>query len=438
MLLLKNLQTLPKYIGKESSELIPICLIIKSGKIVQIQESIPDDLTEIHEIIDGQNLFVAPGFIDPQVHFREPGGEYKETLESGGKAAARGGFTTVITMPNTNPTTDNPVVLKQIIDKSKQLGLVRVLPTASVTKNLLGLELTDFSALKEAGAVALTDDGKGIQSPEVMKLAMQRAAEVGLAILDHSEDESLSNKGSIHEGAISLKFGVPGIKSESESVHVKRGCEYSMQTGCHFHVLHVSTKNSLKYVRQAKANGANVTCEVSPHHLLLCDEDIKTREDGTLDSNFKMNPPLRGKEDRQACIDAFLDGTIDFVATDHAPHSPQEKARHITEAPFGIVGVETAFELLYTHFVKTDKMSLERLIDMMTINAAKVFNLPYGDIKEGGSADLVIIDLEKSETIDSNTFLSKGKNTPFNDWECFGIPMLTIFNGKVVYRNGEF
>lgn len=436
MLIIKNVKTLPKFIGESGCDLINVSVIIEGQVIKEINKA--DECAERSaEVLDGKNLFIAPGLIDPQVHFREPGGEYKETLETGSKAAAKGGFTTVITMPNTNPTTDNPEVLKQIINKSQQLNLVRILPTASVTKGLLGRELTDFNALKQAGVVALTDDGKGIQEDSLMKEAMKKAAELDLAILDHSEDESLSNKGAIHEGEVSRKHGVPGIKSASESVHVKRGCEMSLETGCHYHVLHISTKESIDYVRAAKAKGAKVTCEVSPHHLLLCDEDIEV-VDGNLNPNFKMNPPLRSAIDRQACVEAFLDGTIDFVATDHAPHSKEEKSRYITEAPFGIVGLETAFPLLYTHFVKTKKMSLESLVDKMTIDAAKVFNLPYGKLESGCSADLVLIDLEQDQCIDADKFASKGKNTPFQSWKCSGFPRLTIYNGNIVYKDETF
>lgn len=436
MLIIKNVKTLPKFFGDSGSDLVNASVIIEGKKIKELKKD-SDTAVQGDSELDGKGLFIAPGLIDPQVHFREPGGEYKETLETGSRAAAKGGFTTVITMPNTNPTTDNPEVLKQIIDKSQQLNLVRILPTASVTKGLLGKELTDFNALKQAGVIALTDDGKGIQEDDVMKEAMKKAAELNLAILDHSEDESLSNKGAIHEGEVSRKHGVPGIKASSESVHVKRGCEMSLETGCHYHVLHISTKESINHVREAKAKGAKVTCEVSPHHLLLCDEDIEVVE-GKLNPNFKMNPPLRSNEDREACVEAFLDGTIDFVATDHAPHSEEEKSRHITEAPFGIVGLETAFPLLYTHFVKTGKMSLETLIDKMTIDAAKVFNLPYGKLESGASADLVLIDLEEGQSIDSKKFESKGKNTPFNNWECVGFPKMTIYNGNIVYKDESF
>lgn len=435
-MILKNIETLPKFLGLPGESLVSAVVELKGSVIKAITKADEYDWSKCNyeKIIDGRGAFLAPGLIDPQVHFREPGGEYKETLETGSKAAAKGGFTTVITMPNTNPTTDNKNVVKQILQKVDELGLVRILPTASVTKGLLGKELTDFAALKEAGIIALTDDGKGIQSDEVMLEAMRLAAKYDLPILDHSEDESLSNKGAIHDGEVARRHGVPGIKASSESVHVKRGCDYSLKTGCHFHVLHISTAESIEHVKAAKALGAKVTCEVSPHHLLLCDEDIEVIN-GKLNTNYKMNPPLRSKKDKEACVAAFLDGTIDFVATDHAPHSAEEKARDITEAPFGIVGLETAFPLLYTHFVKTGLMSLETLVDKMTIDAAKVFKIPYGDIKPNAAADLVLIDLKNEQNVNVENFASKGKNTPFKDWKCFGFPMMTICNGKIVYKD---
>ncbi|MGK0367561.1 MAG: dihydroorotase [Thermoproteota archaeon] len=433
MLLIQNAKTLGKYLGKgiNSDELFTVNVLIENNLIKTISTALIAG--KFDEVINAGGCFLTPGLIDPQVHFREPGGEKKETLETGGRSASRGGFTTVVTMPNTSPTTDNVQVVRDIISKSKELGLVRVLPTGAVTMGLKGEILTDFQALKDAGIIALTDDGKGIQNDEVMFQAMEKAAKYNLAILDHSEDESLSNKGAIHEGEISKKYNVPGIKSESEAVHVKRGCDYSLKTGCHYHVLHISTALSLKYVKEAKAQGANVTCEVSPHHLLLCDEDIKVN-DGKLDANFKMNPPLRSAQDREECQKSFINGLIDVIATDHAPHTEDEKSQDITIAPFGIVGLETSFPLLYTNFVKTKKLSLTKLVDMMTIEPAKLFNTKFGQFAEGELADLALFDLENEIEIKAKSFHSKGKNTPFDGWKCFGKPVCTILEGKVVYQ----
>lgn len=429
-ILIKNTKTLGKYLGQKE-ELVSADILIKDGVI----EILGSNLTEsADEVIDANGLFLSPGLIDPQVHFREPGMEHKEDIESGSRAAAKGGFTTVICMPNTAPTSDDPKVLEYILDKAKKVGKCRILPTAAVSVGLKGKEYPDYVALKEAGAIAFTDDGKGIQNDDFMLKAMSEIAKLDSLLLDHSEDEELSAGGSIHEGEVSKKYGIKGIKAQSEAAHVKRGCEYSEKTGCHFHVLHISTKESIDYVRAAKAKGLKVTAEVSPHHLLLCDEDIKEREEGQLDPNFKMNPPLRSKEDRAACHEALTDGTIDVIATDHAPHSTEEKANPISSAPFGIIGLATSFPLVYTNFVKTGKMSLEKLVDMMTILPANIFKIPYGTLNAGESADLTLIDLEAHDIVTEEFFHSKSKNSPFYDWKVQGIPKLTMFEGKIVYN----
>jgi dihydroorotase len=295
--------------------------------------------------------------------------------------------------------------------------------------------LTDFKKLKEAGIIALTDDGKGIQSDELFKKAMIEAHKYDLPILDHSEDEALSNKGAIHLGEVSKQYAIKGIDSRSESVHVERGCRLASETGCHYHVLHISTQESIKYVQEAKKKKSPVTCEVSPHHLLLCDEDIPEKESGQLDANWKMNPPLRSNQDREACIEALLDGTIDFIATDHAPHSPEEKNRTIELAPFGIIGLETAFPLMYTHFVKTNKITLQKLIELMSLNPSRVFKLKNKGLKVEGDADLVLIDLEDKYKIDHDFFYSKSKNSPFIDNEVYGRVKLTMKEGKIVYND---
>ncbi len=429
-ILIKNVKTLGKYLGS-SDELVASNLLIADGKIQKLATSISE---HTDEIIDGQGKLMLPGLIDPQVHFREPGQEYKEDLESGSRAAARGGFTTVISMPNTNPTTDSPEVISQIHKRVKELGLCRVLSTAAVTKGLMGKELVDYKALKSAGTIAFTDDGKGVQSDEIMEKAMSEIAKTGLPLLDHSEDEALSLGGCIHKGKISEKYNVPGIDHMSEAAHVGRGCKYAGETGCHFHVLHISTKASIDYVREAKKKGWPVTAEVSPHHLLLCDEDIPERADGTLDANWKMNPPLRSKEDRVACVQALQDGTIDMIATDHAPHSQEEKSRHITEAPFGIVGIETSFQLIYTNFVLKGLISLEQAVDMMTVRPAKLFHIPYGTLDVGASADITLVDIDNEEPINPENFVSKGRNTPFKNWKVKGVPKLTLFEGKIVFN----
>lgn len=430
--LITNAKTLGHYLGKDE-HLVDVNLLIIDGKISKIENKI--QIEDDFQVIDGKGYFLSPGLIDPQVHFREPGLEYKEDIESGSKTAAKGGFTTVISMPNTSPTADNAKTVQYMWDKQLEVGLCRVYPTGAVTMGLKGEKLSDFSSLKSAHAIALTDDGKGIQSDALFKQAMLKARELDLPILDHSEDESLSLGGAIHKGEHARKYGVKGIDAKSESVHVKRGCEYSAETGCHYHVLHISTRESIEYVRMAKKAGHRVTAEVSPHHLILCDEDIPEREKGQLDPNWKMNPPLRSKDDRVACVEALIDGTIDAIATDHAPHSPDEKAKEIHDAPFGIIGLETAFPLCYTEFVKTGKLSLERLIHLMTKGAADLFKLPFGTLNIGEAADITLLDLDNEREVKADEFHSKSKNSPFIGRKLYGHAKLTLLAGNITFSD---
>lgn len=410
-----------------TGDLVKKDLKIENGIITEMADTIQPENGD--RLIDVEGKLVTPGLVDVHVHLREPGGEKKETIETGTKAAARGGFTTIAAMPNTRPVPDTKEQLQWLQSRIKETAQVRVLPYASITIRELGKELTDFAALKEEGAFALTDDGVGIQNAGMMLEAMKKAAELDIPIVAHCEENTLINKGAVHEGEFSKKHGINGIPSVCESVHIARDVLLAEATGCHYHVCHISTKESVRVVRDAKRAGIKVTAEVTPHHLLLCDEDIPG-----LDTNFKMNPPLRSKADRDALIEGLLDGTIDFIATDHAPHTAEEKAWVMEHAPFGIVGLETAFPLLYTHFVKTGKMTLKQLIDFLTIKPSEVFKLPYGIIEVGSIADLAVIDLEKEEPIDTSTFLSKGKNTPFNGWKCQGWNVLTIVGGEIVWQ----
>jgi dihydroorotase len=436
-ILIKNVVTTSHLLGESNSEkaddLINVNLIVENGIIKTVSKM---DLTDtVDRSIDGEGRFISPGLCDPQVHFREPGLEYKEDIESGSRAAVKGGFTAVISMPNTTPVADNYKTVKYMWDKQVEVGLCAVHPTGAVSIGLLGKECPDYNELKKAGAIALTDDGKGVQSDELFERVMVEAAKLNMPVLDHSEDESLSNKGSIHLGDISSKYGVAGIDANSEAVHVKRGCDLSEKTGAHYHVLHVSTKKSIEHVREARRKGLKVTVEVSPHHLLLCDEDIPEKEDGTLNANWKMNPPLRSKIDREACQQALAEGLIDAVATDHAPHAPNEKAMAIENAPFGIIGLETAFPLIYTNFVKTGKISLNKCIDLMSKDAAALFGLEMGRLVEGRRADIALFDLDNEFTVDTEFFASKSKNSPFIGNALFGKTALTIFDGKIVYQD---
>jgi dihydroorotase len=384
------------------------------------------------DVIDAEGKLIAPGFVDLHVHLREPGGEKKETIATGTMAAAKGGFTTVAAMPNTRPVPDSKEQLEKLRAKIKETGAVRVLPYASITVRELGKQLTDFAELKEAGAFAFTDDGVGIQEAGMMLAAMKKAAALDMAIVAHCEDNSLINKGSLHEGKKSAELGLNGIPSVCEAVHIARDVLLAEAADCHYHVCHISTKESVRTVRDAKRHGIRVTAEVSPHHLLLNEEDIAGN-----DANFKMNPPLRSKEDQQALVEGLLDGTIDFIATDHAPHTGEEKAEGIELAPFGIVGLETAFPLLYTKMVSSGLITLKQLIDFLTIKPCEAFGLPYGKLVPGAAADLVLIDLDQEEKIDPANFLSKGKNTPFTGWSCKGWPVMTIASGKIVWAKGS-
>lgn len=412
-----------------NGELTKTDLYIEDGKVKEIGElqSIQAD-----EVIDATDLVVAPGFIDLHVHLREPGGEKKETIETGSLSAAKGGFTTIAAMPNTRPVPDSKEQLQWLNERIKETAAVNVLPYASITVREAGKELTDFAALKEAGAFALTDDGVGIQSADMMFTAMKEAAKAGLAIVAHCEENTLINKGSVHEGTFSRENGINGIPSVCESVHIARDVLLAEAANCHYHVCHISTKESVRTVRDAKRAGIQVTAEVTPHHLLLSEEDIPG-----LDPNYKMNPPLRGTDDRAALIEGLLDGTIDFIATDHAPHLSEEKAEGMVLAPFGIVGLETAFPLLYTHFVEKGLLTLQQLVDYLTVKPAEAFGLNSGSLKIGSAADIVLLDLNHEADIDPEKFLSKGRNTPFGGWKCKGWPAVTIVNGKIVWEKGR-
>lgn len=412
-----------------TNELKPCEVLIEQGKIKQIAAKITADA---EHVIDCENNVLLPGFIDVHIHLREPGGEHKETIKTGTEAAARGGFTTVCAMPNTSPVPDDLESVQLLFERIKKDAVVRVLPYAAITKDLNGEVLTNIRAIAETGIFAFTDDGVGIQTADYMLRAMKEAASCGKPIVAHCEDNTIVYGGVIHQGQVSERLNIPGIPSLSESVQIARDVLLAEATGCHYHVCHVSSKESVRVIRDAKRAGIHVTAEVTPHHLLLNEHDVKAE-----DTNFKMNPPLRAKEDQQALLEGLLDGTIDFIATDHAPHATKEKAKGFIESPFGIVGLETAFSLLYTHLVQTDKITLNRLVEWMTIKPATVFGLPFGTLEEGKAADLTLVNLDKESIIDKETFYSKGKNMPFQDWKVVGSPVLTIVEGKIVYEAGS-
>lgn len=405
-------------------------LFVENGKIgAVLSPDSPLVATEGHEVIDAAGMLVSPGFVDMHVHLREPGQEHKETIATGSLSAAAGGFTTIACMPNTSPPIDAPDVLDYVYAKAKEAGKARVLSYACITRGQAGGELTDFAALKAHGAIGFTDDGVGVQSARMMKEAMRRAAELGLPIVAHCEDATLIGGAPVTEGAFAARHGLKGIPNEAEAIHVGRDILLAEATGVHYHVCHVSTEQSVSLIRHGKARGVRVTAEVCPHHLLLSEEDIPG-----LDANWKMNPPLRSRRDVEAVIAGLEDGTIDMIATDHAPHSEAEKARGMLEAPFGIVGFETAFPLLYTAFVETGRWTLDFLIDKMARKPAEVFGLPWGTLETGRDADITIIDPETERTVDPAAFHGKSRNTPFAGRRLKGWPALTMVAGRVVWR----
>ncbi|WP_100330847.1 dihydroorotase [Bacillus xiapuensis] len=413
----------------ENGEWIKQDIRIKADKIAEMGP----ELTEQGEkVVEADGQLIVPGFIDLHVHLREPGGEHKETIATGTMAAAKGGFTTVAAMPNTRPVPDTAEHLSALNKRIAEAAHVRVLPYASITIREAGKELTDFESLKNNGAFAFTDDGVGIQEAGMMYEAMKKAASLNAAVVAHCEDNTLIYGGAVHDGKFAKENNLPGIPSICEAVHIARDVLIAEAANCHYHVCHISTKESVRAVREAKKAGIRVTAEVTPHHLLLCDQDIPR-----IDTNYKMNPPLRGKADQQALLEGILDGTIDFIATDHAPHTAEEKAASMQTAPFGIVGLETAFPLLYTNLVKTGVFTLKQLVDWMTIKPAEAFGLPYGKLEKGAIADLALIDLTAERIIRPESFASKGKNTPFVNWKCNGWPTATFSEGKLVWQEGK-
>lgn len=420
-ILLQNAKCLLKDDTLETCE-----VLIEDTKIKKIAKEIE---ASVDQVINCEGNLLLPGLIDVHIHLREPGGEHKETILSGTRAAARGGFTTIAAMPNTNPVPGTLDTLKDVFNIIEHDAQIRVLPYASITEDLSGEKLTDIAALSKAGAFAFTDDGVGIQTADYMWRAMIEAGKNNKAIVAHCEDNSIVYGGVVHDGEVSKRLSLPGLPALSEAVQIARDVLLAEAADCHYHVCHISTKESVRAVRDAKRAGIKVTAEVTPHHLLLNELDVQN----TTDTNFKMNPPLRSKEDHTALIEGLLDGTIDFIATDHAPHAEDEKAKGFIECPFGIVGLETSFPLLYTYFVKENKCSLNQLVEWMTSKPADVFQLPYGRMEESALADLTLINIEDEYNIDKDSFFSKAKNTPFNGWKVQGRPVLTIFEGEIVY-----
>ncbi|TLG73809.1 dihydroorotase [Culicoidibacter larvae] len=398
-------------------------VVIADGKILSIGNDVPADA----EFIDVSGKLVAPGFIDVHVHLREPGFTHKETIASGSMAAASGGFTQICAMPNTKPVIDNAAVLTDFYATVKRDAVVKVHGYAAITDSLTSEELVDFAALKAAGAFAFTNDGVGVQTADVMYRAMQQAASLDMAVVAHCEDNSLIYGGAVHQGEVSERLGVNGIPSICESVQIARDVLLAEAADCHYHVCHVSTKESVRVIRDAKRAGIRVSAEVTPHHLLLSEDEVVAA-----DTHFKMNPPLRSRADQIALIEGLLDGTIDCIATDHAPHHRDEKVQPITKAPFGIIGLEHTFSLLYSELVGNGICSLEQLLDWLSYKPAALFGMSGGKLAPGQPADIAVIDLDATETI-AEPFYSLSANSPFIGWETQGLVEQTFVDGKKVF-----
>jgi dihydroorotase len=421
-LLLKNGNVL------EGNNLIKKDILIENTIIKSIDNEI--DVFN-HEVIDCEGLFISPGFIDIHVHLREPGYENKETIESGTKAAAKGGYTLICAMPNTKPIPDSVFNIDIIRKLIAEKALIKVLPYAAITKDQKNDScIVDMKNLKDK-VCGFSNDGYGIQSTRIMYEAMNQAYLYETLICAHCEDEGILYSGYVHKGNKAKAEGWSGITSLSESIQIARDTLIAEETKAKYHVCHISTKEGVRIIRDAKNRGVNVTCEVTPHHLLLTENDV-------IDGNSKMNPPVRELKDKYALLSGLLDGTIDMIATDHAPHTETEKGRGIKDAPFGVVGLETAFPLIYTNLVDTGIATLGEAIKWFSLNPAKRLNLEYGKLVSGRIADICVLDLQTEKPIDKNQFVSKGRNTPFNKWVCKGWPVITIVNGKIVFKEGKF
>jgi dihydroorotase len=373
---------------------------------------------------------VAPGFIDLHVHLREPGQEHKETIASGCAAAVAGGWTSVCPMPNTNPVNDNAAITRYMIEQAQNAGLANVFPIGAITKSSDGTELAEMGEMKAAGAVAVSDDGRPVPSAGIMRRAMQYAKDFDLPVIDHCEDKSLSAGGVMHEGRMSLLLGLKGMPALAEDIDAVRDILLAKETGAHIHIAHVSTKGAIEAVRRAKNEGINVTCEVTPHHFTLTDRSVEG-----YDTNFKMAPPLRSEEHLAAVIEGIKDGTIDAIATDHAPHHHDEKALEFDRAPFGITGLETAIGLAFNELVHKGIISLERLVELCSANPAKIFKLDgRGTLKAGSIADITVIDPEMHWVYRNSESRSKSRNCPYEGWEFTGRAVATIVGGRIVYN----
>ncbi len=404
-------------------------VLIEDGRVsawLNPTEPQPEDV----EVFDASGLLVAPGFIDMHVHLREPGHEHKETIATGVAAAVAGGWTSVCPMPNTDPINDNAAITRYMIEQAEHAGLANVFPIGAITKSSDGNELAEMGEMKVAGAVAVSDDGRPVPNSGIMRRAMQYARDFNLPVIDHCEDKSLSSGGVMHEGKVSLLLGLKGMPALAEEIDAVRDIILARETGAHIHIAHVSTKGAIEAVRRAKNEGINVTCEVTPHHFTLTDAAVEG-----YDTNTKMAPPLRSDEHLEAVLEGLRDGTIDAIATDHAPHHSDEKALEYDRAPFGITGLETAVGLAFTELVHKGIIDLVRLVELCSVNPAAIFGLKgRGTLAPGSYADVTVLDPDLSWTYHNSESRSKSKNCPFDDREFLGAAVATIVGGRLVYR----
>ena len=402
-------------------------VLVEDGVISKVAPAISDDADKV---IDASGLVVAPGLIDMHVHFRDPGQTHKEDIKTGSKAAAKGGFTTVCCMPNTNPVIDSEETVKYIIDKASEEKYTNVLPVGAVTKGMKGEEITDIAALKEAGICAISEDGKSVMDEGVYSKAMAKAVELNVPVLAHCEEINLVKGGVMNADSNAEKLGLKGITNEVEDIIAQRDINLAEKLGTTLHLCHCSTKDSVEMLKVAKAKGVKVSGEVCPHHFTLTTDDIPSN-----DANFKMNPPLRTAEDRDALIKGLSEDILEVISTDHAPHSEEEKSKGFEGSPFGIVGLETSVGLTVTNLVKPGHITLKQMIEKMSYNPAKILGIDKGTLKEGSVADITIFDADEEYTVDKNDFESKGKNTPFDGYKLFGKVKYTILDGEIVYND---
>ena len=402
-------------------------VLIRDGKIAEVGKDLKAENVEVKDVT---GMIVCPGLVDIHCHLREPGLERKETIATGTRAAAAGGFTTVLPMPNTAPVADSPASILYVRDRAKEVGVVHVYPIGAITKGSKGQELAEMSAMADAGAVAFSDDGRPVDSSRMMRLAMEYSLITKLPLIAHEEDLALVDDGDMNEGAVSTVLGLRGNPAAAEETMIARDIILARLTGARLHIAHVSTAHGVQLIREAKAEGLPITAEVTPHHLTLTEEAVRT-----YDTNTKVNPPLRTKGDMDALIEGLKDGTIDCVATDHAPHTVEDKVVEYHYAANGISGFETALPVLWTELVQEGRLTAMELIDKMSTSAAKIMNLPAGTLETGAAADVIVIDPDTILAVDKNEFYSKGKNTPYHERLLSGWPMLTVVDGAVVMED---